>query len=370
MIYLHIPFCRRKCTYCGFYSVAQSGLADAYVQALCSEIHARGDGHTVRTLYFGGGTPTLLTINQLKQIGTALAEHFDLSKLEEATIEANPESLTPEYLGELRSLGLFNRLSIGIQSLNDSELRTLNRVHGAAQARQAVAAATAAGFDNLSVDLIYGLPNQAADDWQRNLDGIAELLVHNSIRHISCYELTVEPDSIMERQLAMGRIALPDEETVATEYEMLLGWCQTHGFQQYEVSNFAQAGYASRHNSRYWDRTPYMGFGAAAHSFDGQHRRWNAADVRAYIHGAAKGKTPFEEETLTGRDAYNELVMTALRTTSGLAKSRLAGPFEAHLQQHIAPLIKNGLIEETDTAYRPTARGLLQADGIASQLMY
>lgn len=357
----------------------------------------RGDGHALKTIYFGGGTPSMLTIGELMRIKTAIEESFDLSQVEEVTIEANPEDVTSEWLKELTEMDFFNRISIGVQSFNDEDLRVINRRHNASQSVEAIRNATEAGFHNLSIDLIMGLPQLKSPDsqndndmslvsWRNNLKTLDALLPLGSLKHISCYELTVEEDTILYRQLhpaedilksenpkmqKLVRVQLPDEDVVAEEYETLLRWCRQSGFQQYEVSNFALPGWHSRHNSRYWDRTPYLGVGAGAHSFDGKCRRWNLTDIQAYIDGVEKGVVPFGEELLTREDAFNEYMMTALRTTNGISKERLAMLFPEYVQPLASEMEKyklQGLVIETPESYVPTAKGLLQADAIAAEL--
>ena len=368
MLYVHIPFCHHKCTYCGFYSVAGHRYRDAYVDALCSEIAMRADGHRLTTVYFGGGTPTQLTVKQLGTIVDAVCKGYDTTAIEEATIETNPEDLTKEYIEELSSLHFFNRISIGVQSFSDSDLHAINRVHTSQQAIDAVSSAAAAGFDNISIDLILGLPGQSVDGWRQNLKVLTSLAADYPVRHISCYELTVESGTILERQLKTGRVCLPEDEYVAIQYDDLGSWCACHGFEQYEVSNYSLPGFRSRHNSRYWNRTPYIGVGAAAHSFDGKSRRWNQSDIERYITGANRGEVPFGEEHLSGIDAFNEYVMTALRTVDGIDKSMIQSEYRDYLSKSIVPFLRRGLVVETENAYRPTAEGLILADGIAAEL--
>lgn len=368
MIYIHIPFCHRKCTYCAFYSVVSTAHLNEYLNALCREIEVREwPNQPIRTLYFGGGTPSLLSPSQLRQVVDALRRRFDLSQIEEATLECNPEDLTPEYIKALLELKLFNRLSIGIQSFNDNDLRTLNRRHSAAMAFEAVCNATEAGFDNISIDLIYGLPSQDIDGWQRNLDAVATL--PKAVKHLSAYSLTVEPGTILSRQIEIGKVKPTSETTLIEQYNTLCNWALDNGFEQYEISNFARPVFHSRHNSRYWTREPYLGLGASAHSFDGNSRRWNTADIAKYIDSLANGDAEHGSETLTDTDAYNELVITSLRTTAGIPKASVDPKFYRHLTNAIKPFIANGLIRETSSGFEPTASGLLQADGIAASLM-
>ena len=366
MVYIHIPFCHRKCTYCAFYSVATERGRQRYVDALCRELEMRACTweRAVRTVYFGGGTPSVLTLGQLGQIVETLRCCYDLSALEECTLESNPEDLTPEYLSGLRKLDFFNRISIGIQSFHDDELHLLNRRHSAAQARQAAVDAHSAGFENISVDLIYGLPGQSQERWHDNLREVEAL----PVQHLSAYALTVEDGTILARQIGQGRVSSPEEETAVSHYKMLTKWAQQQGFEQYEISNFCRPGFRSRHNSRYWNRTPYLGAGAAAHSFDGEYRRWNVTDVEQYCSLLETGHVPHESEQLTLRDAHNEYLMTSLRTVEGIEKRCVLPPFAHALEQKIKKFVDNGLLTETATHYRPTVDGLLHADGIASDL--
>ena len=360
MIYLHIPYCHRKCTYCAFYSVVTASDKQAYVDALCRELVMRRHEveHPVHTVYFGGGTPTVLSVGQLGQIVDALRAHYDMSEVEEVTIEANPEDLTPDYLDRLKALGFFNRISIGVQSFRVGDLKMLNRRHDAAQAVDAVHNAYAAGFGNISIDLIYGLPNQNLADWQQNLAMAARL----PVTHLSAYSLTVENDTMLAKQIEQGRVSMPMEEEVVDQYGALVDWAERNGIVQYEISNFCRPGMQSRHNSRYWNRTPYLGVGAAAHSFDGEHRRWNVSDASQYIASVAAGHVAHEEEELGLKDAFNEYVMTSLRTVDGIE------PFKKRLERDVQRFIDNGLLIETPTHYRPTRQGLLHADGMASEL--
>lgn len=366
MIYIHIPYCHRKCTYCAFYSAVTSADKQAYVDALCHELSVRHDemDKPISTVYLGGGTPSLLTIAQLGQIADTIRQQFDTSSLQEITLECNPEDLTPAFLHQLQGLEFFNRISIGVQSFGDADLRLLNRRHTSDQSIKAILAAADAGFGNVSIDLIYGLPNQSLHDWQHNLDIAAQL----PFTHLSAYALTVEDGTMLHRQLSQGRIATAEEAMVIAHYDALLSWAQHNGLQQYEISNFSRPGFHSKHNSRYWDRTPYLGAGAAAHSFDGTHRRWNIANAEQYINAVKQGNTYYETETLTPQDAHNEYLMTALRTTEGIDKKLLHTTFAAQLAQRIQPYIKAGLICDTPTHYRPTHDGLLHADGLAAEL--
>ena len=351
MIYIHVPFCHRKCSYCAFYSkpLRGEGVWTAYVDALLDEMERRKgeQSRPVKTVYFGGGTPSLLPVGELTRVVEGLRRCFDLSWVEEVTLEANPEDLTPDYLSALRDLG-FNRLSIGVQSLDDSTLRLLNRHHTARQAIEAVEAAYAVGFLNISVDFIFGVGVMAS---------IAPIVP--IVNHVSAYALTVEPGTALAVQVEQGRVALPDEDEVVRQYHDWHDRLSAEGFRQYEVSNYARPGYESKHNSRYWNRTPYLGLGPGAHSFDGQRRRWNGhLEVET-------GRWSVEsEETLTESDAYNELLMTALRTVRGLPVAELKGVTIRRLQ----PYLGCHWLVCRDGFYRPTVEGLLHADGMAASL--
>lgn len=366
MLYLHIPYCHRKCSYCAFYSVVTTSSREKYIDALCRELKYRGTGRSLKTIYFGGGTPSMLSIGEIAHIVEAIKTNFDCSQVEEVTIEANPEDLSTDYLVQLADLGFFNRLSIGVQSFDDIDLRRINRRHDSRQAIQSVENASKAGFDNVSVDLIMGLPGQDADGFERNLQCLGHLLSLGCVKHLSCYELTVEPDTILDRQIASGRLQLPDEETLVKEYGMLQEWCAKNGFVQYEVSNYCIPGFRSLHNSRYWNRTPYIGVGAGAHSFDGERRRWNLSDVGLYTMSDA---APFEEEQLTSKDAFNEYVMTALRTIDGIDKSilkKMISPERySEWETKTKGLVSAGLLIDTDSRIIPSSEGMLHSDGIS-----
>ena len=307
----------------------------------------------------------MLRLDQLEQIRDTIAAVFDLDGVGEVTLECNPEDLSLDYLHGLATMRFVSRLSIGVQSFSDNLLHRLNRRHNARQALDAVRNAREAGFSNVSIDLIYG--SQPLDDFMtdlRQLDALSDCF-----DHLSAYSLTVEPHTMLETQIREGRFSPLSDDEVVAQYDRVLQWCGTHGFEQYEISNFAKPGFSSRHNSRYWNRTPYLGVGAAAHSFDGLRRRWNDSDSSQYCQLLKTGRIIHEEEELTLKDAYNELVMTALRTTAGIDKGLVGKTFENHLIKSVQPLIQRGLLVETPSHYQPTAQGLLLADSLALDLM-
>lgn len=311
-LYFHIPFCKRICAYCDFYKSADLRLKEAVVEAMHDELRREAKflpANRLRTIYFGGGTPSLLAPEQLEEFIRHAAELFDCSELEECTVEANPDDLTPDYLARLARTRV-DRLSIGVQSFDDGELRLMNRRHTAAAARKAVRQAQEAGFKNVTVDLIFGVPGFGTETLKRNLRETVAL----GVQHISAYHLTIEPETAFGRRMARGTFAPVAEEVSEEEFLTVHRTLTDAGFEHYEVSNFARSGRRALHNSAYWSGKPYLGIGPAAHSFDGECRRWAAADIGRYLDGGDR----YESERLTERDHYNETVMTALRTADGI----------------------------------------------------
>lgn len=369
-IYIHVPFCLSKCLYCGFYSVANTRNKELYVNILLEEIKLRRDylSHSpIHTLYFGGGTPSLLSADELLQILQQLKQHHDCGGLKEITLEANPEQLTPEYCKALRALG-FNRLSIGVQSFQEHVLRFMGRRHTAQQAIHAVENAHAAGFSNISIDLIYGVSERTDEQWGKDLD----MAFRMPIQHLSCYALTEEENSRLHKQIQGGKHAPVDDEQAERQYKLLHEHLVHTDFRQYEVSNYCLPGFESRHNSAYWDHTPYLGLGPAAHSFDGRSRQWNPANLKRYGENVAHGITCEEREELSSADLYNETVLLALRTRKGLDLEALRAQYGNeraqgilnHFQEHVPA----SQYENAAGKLRLTAEGLWFADGIAEDL--
>lgn len=310
-LYFHIPFCKRVCGYCDFARTADLRRRDEVVTAMHRELHARRDflhNIYIGTVYFGGGTPTVLPPEELQRLTDTAARYLDLSAVEEWTVEANPDDLTAQYVDRLRRTPV-NRLSIGIQSFDDDCLRMMNRRHTAAQAADAVKRAQDAGFENISVDLIFGVDGFGGDILQRNIAQVTKL----GVQHVSAYHLTVEPGTAFARRVAEGRMKVVDEETGEAEYMALHEGLSAAGFEHYEVSNYALPGRRSRHNSAYWRGVEYLGIGPGAHSFDGRRRCWNAPTVGEYLDGRGGG-----EELLSMTDRRNEMIMTSLRTAEGV----------------------------------------------------
>lgn len=319
-IYFHIPFCRRICAYCDFYKSAELKYMDDLVRSMRRELESRRNylgSEPVLTRYFGGGTPSLCAPGPLAGLLRLTELLFDCSGVAETTLEANPDDLDDRYLAALREAG-FDRLSIGIQSLDDACLRLMNRRHTASRAIAAVRAAQAAGFANITVDLIFGVPGFGGDSLRRTLDGVLAL----GVPHVSAYHLTVEPDTAFGRRAARGLFAPVGEQTSEREFLAVHETLTRAGYEHYEVSNFARPGFRARHNAAYWHGEKYLGIGPAAHSFDGLGRSWNVASVRGYIDGM-----PPETEHLTERDRYNEYLLTRLRTSEGVDLRRIGRLF-------------------------------------------
>ena len=366
-LYLHIPFCKSKCVYCGFYSTVNQKDVDKYITALEKEMSLRkneAEKGTIRTIYFGGGTPSILQITQLQQIINAINQHFFIEDNAEMTIEANPEQLTADYCRNLKLLG-FNRISIGIQSFHDEILQFLGRKHTAKEALQAVKNAHNAGLDNISIDLIYGVNERDNEMWQKELD----TAFHLPIKHFSAYALTVEENSLLYRRILQHRNVEPDEELASVQYNLLSELVAKSPFAQYEVSNFATKGWESKHNSAYWNRTPYLGLGPAAHSFDGRHRFWNAPTLSDYFAQIEQGKPFHEHETLTDIDKYNEFVLLGLRTVAGINLHEMEELFGTEravsFRKHFESDVNHDLYRSDGNQLRLTSKGLWFADGIA-----
>ena len=371
-LYLHIPFCKSRCIYCDFYSGTDTSQRARYVQALCNELKLRSTYLPTRVLdsiYFGGGTPSLLQKNDFERLFEAIHTHFTLSPTAEITLECNPDDLTPSYVAQLQELP-FNRISIGIQSFDDAELRFLNRRHTAQQAQEAVALCQASGFDNISIDLMYGLPNQTAETW-RNTLAVAMSL---GVQHLSAYSLMYEEGSPLSRLRNAHKIQELDEATSVALFEQLIDTVALHGFEQYEISNFCLPTFHSRHNSSYWHGVPYLGVGAAAHSFDGVSRQWNVANTARYMAGVAAGQLEVEREELTDDERYNEFVFTALRTRSGINLSDLEQRFGnarlAYCLRLAQPYLDGGQLELRAGQLALTRAGIFVSDGIMSDLCY
>ncbi|MDX1478619.1 MAG: radical SAM family heme chaperone HemW [Saprospiraceae bacterium] len=367
-VYLHIPFCKQACSYCNFHFSTSLRLKDALLNALHDEIARRAgelNGQTVRSVYFGGGTPSLLTSAEINAIWTRLARHLTIEADAEVTLEANPDDLTADTLDQLGDTPV-NRLSIGIQSFHASDLGFMNRAHNATQARGVLDLIRTSGWDRVTVDLIYGSPTLSHDAWQANLDLIAAY----DIPHLSAYQLTVEPRTALAARVRQGKQPMMPDEDVIHQFRMLMAWSTDHGYEHYEISNLARPGHRAIHNSNYWNRTEYLGLGPSAHSLTGRTRQWNIASNPRYIKMMSDGLAIDASETLSDTDIFNETVMTRLRLSDGLELTELAAldaSFATHFVQAIEPFVERGLVVQTGSHFTLTRDGRCLADHIASE---
>ena len=371
-LYIHVPFCTKRCLYCDFFSNTDMGYKAPYLQALTKEMALRASylrGEPIETIYFGGGTPSQLAADDFKPIFEAIHRHFSVASDAEITLEANPDDLTPSYIYSLRSLP-FNRLSMGIQSFHDDDLRLLNRRHTASQAIEAVDRCQQAGLTNLSIDLIYGLPRQTAEAWE---DNVAKALALQ-VPHLSAYHLTYEEGTALYRLMEQGSVKPIDEELSLRLFEILMDRLAEAGYAHYEISNFAKPGYYARHNSSYWTGKSYLGLGPSAHSYNGEERSWNAASLPIYIKGIAEGHPALEKEELDLPTRYNDYVITRLRTEWGISLDELASQFgqrwQAYCLQQARPAMERKWLEQKEGTLRLTREGIFVSDGIMSDLLW
>lgn len=369
-IYLHIPFCRQACYYCNFHFSTSLSQQGAMVDALLQEITLQKDylaQEPVHTIYFGGGTPSLLKEQELTALLLHLRTTFNVAPDAEITLEANPDDLTAEKLTQLKAAGI-NRLSIGVQSFHEEDLTWMNRAHNSRQALDCIKLAQELGFHNITIDLIYGGPTLTDEGWEQNVKQAIAL----GIPHLSCYALTVEPGTALDHFIKKKKMAATDPDKAAQHFEMLMEWLGNAGYEHYEISNFALPGWHSRHNSSYWQGKPYLGLGPSAHSFNGASRQWNIASNAQYIKSITAGKVPFEIESLTTAMQFNEYIMTSLRTSAGCNLEWVSEKFGTdhtiHLLAHSEPYIRMGRIEKVGETLRLTKAGRLFADGIAGEL--
>ena len=373
-IYIHVPFCQSRCAYCDFYSTTLLAHREDYVNTVCRELRNRLtelQGEPVKTIYFGGGTPSTLTIEELKRILEACFHLLSLNfQLEELTLEANPDDLTEAYVQRLRTLPI-NRVSMGIQSFHDRTLRLIGRRHTSEEAILAVKRLQQAGLTNISIDLIYGLPGETIDDWAYSLDQAIAL----GVKHISAYHLTYEEGTRLWRMQEQGLVNPIDEEQSVRSFELLREKLLAAGYEHYEISNFALPGYHSRHNSSYWQRSKYIGIGPGAHSYDGLNRRWNLSSLTDYIATPQEDDVPHEVEHLTTEERYDERIITELRTTRGINLAQLLADFGAQYHTHClrcaTPYINRGqLIHTDDNRLHLTPESLLISDAVMRDLLY
>lgn len=371
-IYIHIPFCKRACHYCNFHFSTSLLLKNDFIGALLSEIELQRNylgKAEIKTIYFGGGTPSLLSVNELGRIFEKLQAVFNIAAEAEITLEANPDDITAGKLREWKQSGI-NRFSIGIQSFFDEDLQWMNRAHNAAEAENCIQWVKEAGFENFSVDLIYGGPGLTDAHWQQNMDKVIALRVP----HISCYALTVEPKTALEKMIQQHKKEAIDPDKQASHFLLLMERLQQAGYEHYEISNFAQPGYRSKHNSSYWQGEPYLGLGPSAHSFNGNSRQWNIASNALYIQALKKGVVNYEKEILSREQQINEYIMTALRTAEGINFHFMAQHFGEQVKQQVMtslrqPKYQSKIHFSPDKAVL-TQEGKLFADGIAADLFF
>ncbi|MER2999011.1 radical SAM family heme chaperone HemW [Pontibacter populi] len=369
-IYLHIPFCKQACHYCDFHFSTSMGHKSATVDAIARELQLRQNylqDQTIETIYFGGGTPSLLTQQELELLLQTIRSLFIVADNAEITLEANPDDLSPEKLQELKSAGI-NRLSIGLQSFHEPHLRMMNRAHNATESLQCVKDAQAAGFDNITVDLIYGIPAPDHSIWLQDLETLFSL----DVQHVSCYALTIEPDTALGRWSKKGKFIPSEDDFTAQQFEILLEQMALHGFVQYEISNFCKPGYESKHNSNYWRGVHYLGVGPSAHSFNGNSRQYNVANNRKYTEAISQQIIPAETEDLTLADQANDYLLTTLRTIWGCDLTKMRDNYsydiEATHRSYLQQLQQKELATIKDEVLYLTDKGKLLADQITLDL--
>ncbi|OXA92826.1 radical SAM family heme chaperone HemW [Flavobacterium hercynium] len=377
-IYIHIPFCKQACHYCDFHFSTSMKKKDEMVLALAKEIATRKNefevagtnkiGNKIETIYFGGGTPSVLTNDEINFLIAEVYKNYDVIENPEITLEANPDDLSAERILEL-SKSPINRLSIGIQSFYEEDLKMMNRAHNSAEAKNCLTEATKY-FDNISLDLIYGIPGLTDEMWKKNI----ETALSFGIPHISSYALTIEPKTALKKLIDTGKIAEPQDEVASNHFMILVETLQQNGFIHYELSNFGKEGYFSKNNSAYWLGKKYIGIGPSAHSYDGEKRGWNIANNSLYLKSIQEDILPIETETLTLSDRYNEYIMTGLRTIWGVSLERIETEFGsdylAYLNKQSQKFLNDDLLSIENNILKPTPKGKFLTDGIASDLFY
>ena len=369
--YIHIPFCRKMCSYCDFYHVISTDDNTAYIDAMLQEISARKDyfgDETVSTIYLGGGTPSLLSIKELDSLLTHVYKQYKVENDCEITIELNPDDIDPDYLSGLKRLNI-NRVSVGIQSWRDADLKLLNRRHDSAQAEKALKEIFKTGFDNVTIDLIYGIPGMNLQDWSNNLDYTFDF----DIKHLSAYHLTFEKGTVFWQMLKKGVINEIDEEESSALFNMLIGKAEKAGFIHYEISNFGKQGYFSKHNANYWKQVSYIGIGPSAHSFNGYSRQWNVSSIKEYVKAINNGDPCYEREELDTRMRFNEYIMTSLRTMWGIDLDYVEKTFEKEGYDYVVNLSGKfkdyGLMKKEGENLILTNQGKMISDNIISEFM-
>lgn len=367
-MYIHIPFCKQACHYCDFHFSTSLKKKPAMVEALCKELLFRKNeiSEPVETIYFGGGTPSLLKKEELEHIFKVIYDNYSVTEDPEITLEANPDDLSEEKIKMLAHSPV-NRLSIGVQSFFEKDLKLMNRAHNEQEALKCIQLAKKY-FDNISIDLIYGIPGMSNERWRENLQIALDL----EVPHISSYALTVEPKTALKSMIEKGKISPVDEDLARQQYEIMIEVLEQAGFDNYEFSNFGKPGYFSRNNTAYWFGKPYLGIGPSAHSFDGEKRSWNVSNNSLYLKALEKGEIPAEEEFLNEEDRYNEYVMTRLRTKWGISlnevESRFGRKAKDYLLNEAKSLVKKGFLEREADTIKVSRKGKFLSDGIAAEL--
>ncbi|MCF6280166.1 MAG: radical SAM family heme chaperone HemW [Flavobacteriaceae bacterium] len=367
-IYLHIPFCKQACFYCDFHFSTSLKRKSEMIKAIATELILRKNElpKTIETIYFGGGTPSLLTIDEIQFLIDTIQQNFTVIDNPEITLEANPDDLLENQIIQL-SKSPINRLSIGIQSFFEDDLKSMNRAHTAAESVNCLSVATR-HFENITVDLVYGIPNMSVEKWKVNLQKVFDF----GINHISSYALTVEPKTALDSFIKKGKYPPLDEQLAAQHFDILVEETAKNGFRHYEISNFGKPNYFSKHNTSYWQGKPYLGVGPSAHSFNGKQRSWNVSNNAKYIKSIQQEKLPNEVETLSINDRFNETIMTGLRTIWGVSLTQIEQDFgekyKNHLLKSADKFIKQRLLFIEENTIRTTHKGKFLVDGIASEL--
>jgi oxygen-independent coproporphyrinogen-3 oxidase len=377
-IYIHIPFCKSKCAYCNFFSLASESKINDYVEALKKEIVLRKNylgGETVKTIYFGGGTPSLLSVKNIEEILELLNKNYEIVSSPEITLEINPDTIDREKMSSLKKIGV-NRMSVGIQSFDDEDLRYLGRRHDSRHAMQVLEDLKQTDFEKITLDLIYGMPTLTEEKWNKNLD----IFFSTGITHLSAYALTVEPKTILGQRIEKGELQSVSEEETIRHYNILVERTKENGFEHYEISNFAKEGFRSQHNSIYWRDEKYLGLGPSAHSYDGKSRQWTISNLTKYIQLVGDAETQrhrdaelfYEKEILSTEDKFNEYVMTSLRTSWGCDIEKIerdyGKSYAHHFLNNIKKYLENGEMLKENNTYFLSEEGKLFADGIAADL--
>ncbi|WP_418834575.1 radical SAM family heme chaperone HemW [Parabacteroides johnsonii] len=371
-LYIHIPFCAKRCLYCDFFSNTDMKFKEPYVSAVIREMQLRQEyigGEPLDTIYFGGGTPSQLQQADFERIFKAIDCLFNISSCKEITLEANPDDMTPEYVASLRNLP-FNRVSMGVQSFKEKDLHFLNRRHDREQALRAVGLCKENGIPNISIDLIYGLPGQTLEEWQENLNDA----IHLEIPHISAYHLIYEEGTALYKLMEAGKVAPIEEELSVTLFSTLINRLAEAGYLHYEISNFARPGYFSQHNSSYWTGKKYIGIGPSAHSYDGESRQWNISSLPHYLEGIRTGIPNIEIEKLDINTKYNDFIITGLRTMWGIRTANIREQFgeekQAYLERQAATYLHQGLLIYENDTLTLSKEGIFISDGIMSDLLW